>query len=712
MLNLLKNHFGFDQFRPLQEEIINQALLGKDAFVLMPTGGGKSLCYQLPALKMPGLTLVVSPLIALMKDQVDALKANGIAAAFINSSMSSAEIDRTQTKARKGKLKILYAAPERLANPGFQNFLSGLKISLIAIDEAHCISEWGHDFRPDYRNLKMLRNIFSGVPVMALTATATEKVREDIIFQLSLGQAKIFISSFNRPNLTYAVLPKKDSYDQLIKILREHKNEAVIIYCFSRKNTENLAADLRKEGFSALAYHAGLESGKRKNNQEKFIHDEARIIVATIAFGMGIDKPDVRLVVHYNLPKSIEGYYQETGRAGRDGLPSRCVLFYSFGDTIKQQFFIRQIEEDRERDNAYKKLNQMVEYCELSACRRRHLLSYFGEEYESEKCGGCDACLSPKAEFDATVISQKILSAIVRTGERFGASYIIDVLTGSKNKKISERGHQKLSVFGIVPDFSKEELRNIIGQLVSKKLIAKTGDEYPVLGLGRRGKEFIEKREEISLYKPVVGAESSQKSEALAVEYDRELFDKLRLLRKKIADEKGVPPFVVFGDLALTQMASYFPQSEDSFSKISGVGEEKLKQYGKIFTDAVQSHAKENNLAEKNIPAGKPAVKRRLMRAGSTYQETKNMLLQKMSVEKIAKAREMTVGTITAHTEKLVGTGDKIDISHLRPPAEKLEKIKSAFQKSGGTALSPVREILGEEFSYDELRVARLFLKA
>ncbi|MFA5926490.1 MAG: DNA helicase RecQ [Parcubacteria group bacterium] len=710
MLNLLKTHFGFDQFRPLQEEIISQTLLGKDAFVLMPTGGGKSLCYQLPALALPGLTLVVSPLIALMKDQVDSLRANGIPAEFVNSTLSPLEIDRVQAEARMGKVKILYAAPERLANPGFQNFLSGLKISLIAIDEAHCISEWGHDFRPDYRNLKILRNIFPGVPVMALTATATKKVREDIISQLSLGQAKIFISSFNRSNLSYAVLPKKDSYDQLIKILREHKNEAVIIYCFSRKGAENLAADLRDEGFRALSYHAGLESGKRRTNQEKFIHDEARIIVATIAFGMGIDKPDVRLVIHYNLPKSIEGYYQETGRAGRDGLPSKCVLFYSYGDTVKQQFFIRQIEQERERENAYRKLNQMVEYCELSACRRRHLLSYFGEEYESEKCGGCDVCLSPKVEFDAAVISQKILSAIVRTGERFGANYIIDVLTGAKNKKISERGHQELSVFGIVKDFSKEELRNIIGQLVSKKLIAKTGDEYPVLALGECGKDFLKKREKISLFKPDSGAELSQKGDAIETDYDRELFDQLRLLRKKIADEKGVPPFVVFGDLALTQMASYFPQSEDSFSKISGVGEEKLKQYGKIFTEIIKIHAKQNNLSEKNIPLKRTASERRLKRAGSTYQETKKLLLQKMSVEKMAKAREMTIGTITAHIEKLAASGEEIDIEYLRPSAKKLKKITRAFQESGGTALSPVRQILGEEFSYDELRLARLFI--
>jgi ATP-dependent DNA helicase RecQ len=712
MLNLLKTHFGFDGFRPLQEEIIGQALSGRDAFVLMPTGGGKSLCYQLPALKMSGLTLVVSPLIALMKDQVDALRANGIAAAFINSTLNPMEIDKVQTEAQTGKLKILYAAPERLANASFQNFLASLKLSLIAIDEAHCISEWGHDFRPDYRNLKVLRKIFPNVPVMALTATATEKVRADIISQLSLEQAQIFISSFNRPNLSYAVLPKKNSYDQLIEILQQHKNESVIVYCFSRKETENLAAYLRAEGFSALAYHAGLESGKRRTNQEKFIRDEARIIVATIAFGMGIDKPDVRLVVHYSLPKSIEGYYQETGRAGRDGLASRCVLFYSYGDIAKQQFFIRQIEEENERENAYKKLNQMVEYCELASCRRSRLLSYFGEKYKLEKCDGCDVCLSPKAKFDATVISQKILSAILRTGERFGANYIIDILTGARNKKIAERGHQRLSVFGIADDFSKDELRNIVGQLIGKNMIVKTGEEYPVLAVGERGKVFLKNRESILLQKPESARGAVRKGAGFEADYDRVLFDELRTLRKNIADEKGVPPFVIFGDLALIQMATYFPQSVESFAKISGVGEEKLKQYGKILTEAIRAYAKQNNLSEKNMPAGKPASARRAIRVGSTYQETKELVLRKMSIDEIAKMRKMTAGTITSHIEKLAVAGEEIDIEHLRPPVKKMEKIKLAFQKSGGTALSSVREILGEEFSYDDLRLARLFLKA
>ena len=596
--------------------------------------------------------------------------------------------------------------------PEFQHFLQKIDVSLIAIDESHCISEWGHDFRPDYRNLKMLRNMFPAVPVMALTATATQKVREDIICQLSLQKAKIFTSSFNRPNLSYAVLPKKNSYDQLINIFREHRNEAAIIYCFSRKDTEHLAADLRQEGFKALPYHAGLESEARRTNQEKFIRDEAQIIVATIAFGMGIDKPDVRLVIHYHLPKSIEGYYQETGRAGRDGLPSRCMLFYSAADAIKQQYFIRQIEDEAERKNAYRKLDQMVEYCELATCRRAHLLAYFGEDYHQERCDGCDMCFSPQEDFDATIISQKIMSAIIRTGQRFGINYIIDVLVGAKNKKILERDHHELSVYGIVDDFSKEDLRRIVSQLVYKNLIVKSGDEYPILELSPRGQDFLKQRQEIRLPKPKAIAKLSQPSEAVETEYDRDLFEQLRRLRKELADEQGIPPFVVFGDLALRQMAAYLPQSEENFSRISGVGQEKLKRYGKIFTEVIQTYAEENNLSEKDVPVKRSARPQRSNRLGSTYRETKELVRQKMSIEKMASLRGLAAGTIAAHIEKLVSSGEKIDINYLRPPVEKFETIKAAFQKSGGTALSPVLEMLGEPFTYAELKIARLFIKS
>jgi ATP-dependent DNA helicase RecQ len=710
MLNLLKTQFGFDQFRPLQEEIIGCVMAQRDAFVLMPTGAGKSLCFQLPALKLPGVTLVVSPLIALMKDQVDALKADGIPAEFINSTLSRPEIDRIQTAALKGNIKILYAAPERLALPEFQHFLQQINISLIAIDESHCISEWGHDFRPDYRNLKMLRTMFPAVPAMALTATATRKVREDIICQLSLEKAKIFTSSFNRPNLSYAVLPKKDSYDHLINVIREHRNEPAIIYCFSRKDTQHLAADLRREGFKALPYHAGLENDARRINQEKFIRDQAQIIVATIAFGMGIDKPDVRLVIHYHLPKSIEGYYQETGRAGRDGLPSQCLLFYSPGDASKQKHFIRQIEDEAEQKNAYGKLQQMVEYCELATCRRAHLLAYFGEAYPQERCGGCDICFSPQEDFDATIISQKIMSAIIRTGQRFGMNYIIDVLIGARNKKILERDHHELSVYGIVDDFSKEDLSRIVGQLVAKKLIIKSGDEYPTLALSPLGQEFLKQRQEIHLPKFESIGKLSQPSDAVEAGYDRDLFEHLRLWRKTIAAEKGVPPYVIFSDLTLRQMAFYLPQSEDNFSRISGVGDEKLNQYGKILTEIIQTYARENNRSEKEVPVKRSARPQRPERLGSTYRETQELIRKKMSIEEMASKRGLEAGTIASHIEKLLNAGEQIDIEYLRPPVEKFETIKAAFKKSGGAAMSPVRGMLGEQFSYEDLRIARLFI--
>ena len=541
-LAILKARFGYDSFRALQEEIIGNVLGRRDSLALMPTGGGKSLCYQLPALIFDGITLVISPLIALMKDQVDALNANGIAARFINSSLSASEIEHVQAQVRRGLVKILYVAPERLALPAFRRFLHSLNLSLIAVDEAHCISEWGHEFRPDYRNLRQLRQDFPAVPVIALTATATERVREDIIGQLDLQQGQVFLSSFNRANLSYSVQPKASSWGQLMSLLQQRRSQSTIIYCFSRQETEDLARDLNARGLSARPYHAGLDPEVRRRTQEDFIRDRVPIIVATIAFGMGIDKPDIRLVVHYSLPRSLEGYYQETGRAGRDGLPSECVLFYSYADKARQDYFINQIEDAVEQRNARQKLAMMVEFAQAPSCRRRLILEYFGEQWPEENCGGCDVCLESRDEFDATEIAQKILSAVVRTGERFGANHIIQVLSGSREKRILELGHDRLSVYGIAKDVGRPELREIIGQLQARRLLVRSGGDYPTLAVTDGGRQLLQGRQSVTLplprtayagYAPGNGPNLGG-SPAAPMEYDEVLFEELRALRRRL----------------------------------------------------------------------------------------------------------------------------------------------------------------------------------
>ena len=507
---VLKTHFGYDSFLPLQEEIISHTLAGNDGLVLMPTGGGKSLCYQLPAMCLRGMTLVVSPLIALMKDQVDALNANGIAARFINSSLTASEIELAQSQASRGMVKILYAAPERLAVSGFRRFLQSVDLSLIAVDEAHCISEWGHEFRPDYRNLRQLRADFPHVPVIALTATATTRVRQDIVDQLALQRGRVFLSSFNRANLTYSVETKEGFWGKLLSLLHAHTGESAIIYCFSRRETEELADDLNDRGLLARPYHAGLEPETRRRTQEDFIHDRVPIIVATIAFGMGIDKPDIRLVVHHSLPKSLEGYYQETGRAGRDGLPSDCVLFYSRADRAKQDYFINQLEDHQEQQNARQKLSQMVEFAEIPVCRRKSLLAYFGEEWEQDNCGACDVCLGAGDEFDATEIAQKTLSAVVRTGERFGALHVARVLRGSREKRVLELGHDRLSVYGIGKDYTEDQLREVMGLLQARGLLARNEGEYATLAVSQRGRDFLKGREKLSLPHLKSGADAAR----------------------------------------------------------------------------------------------------------------------------------------------------------------------------------------------------------
>ncbi len=584
---ILRKYFGYPEFRPLQKDIIIDVLKRKDVLVLMPTGGGKSLCYQYPSLLFNGLTIVVSPLISLMKNQVDSLKSNGIEAAYINSSLNYDEIKNIKSDVEKNKIKLLYISPERLTIQSFSAFLRGLKISLFAVDEAHCISEWGHDFRPEYRQLKIIRDLFPHLPIIALTATATPKVQEDIIAQLSLKDCKRYIASFNRKNLVYSVVPKEEAFLQIVQFLKKRPGESGIVYCSSRKTVDSLSEKLKQSGYRVLPYHAGLSQNIRTTNQEKFIKDDVDILVATIAFGMGIDKPNIRFVMHYDLPKNLESYYQETGRAGRDGLKSDCMLFYSYGDRQKVEYFINQIGNERERQIAQNKLRDMINFCETSVCRRKLLLGYFGEEFKESNCTSCDNCLNPKEKIDASSEVYTIISCIEELGERFGISYVVDMLTGSKSQRLLQNGHTSLKSYASGKGKPKKVWRVFIRELIQLGYLNIEG-EYPVLKLNQKSRAFHSIGEKIFLTKPDE-IEKAVKIEHDA-EYDAGLFETLRILRKTLADAENYPPYIIFNDASLKQMATLCPCNLDEFRKITGVGDKKLKKYGALFISEINRY--------------------------------------------------------------------------------------------------------------------------
>ena len=728
MLDLLKTHFGYDTFLPHQEEIISSVMEGGDAFVLMPTGGGKSLCYQLPALAMGGLTLVVSPLIALMKDQVDGLCANGIPAGFINSSLTQSQIGQVAAMARQDRFRILYVAPERAVLPEFRDFLAQLSVKLIAIDEAHCVSHWGHDFRPAYRELKTLREVCPNAPAIALTATATKPVRDDILSQLGLRQPGVFISSFNRPNLSYAVQPKQQSIDPLLALLEKHRGESAIIYCMTRKTTEEMAHTLSRHGFDAEAYHAGLEPDARRAVQDRFIRDETSIVAATIAFGMGIDKPDIRLVVHYDLPKNLEGYYQETGRAGRDGMPSECVLFYSYADKAKQDYFIDQVEDLEERERSRQRLNQMVAFCRLTICRRKYVLGYLGEEWPESNCGNCDVCLCPREEYDATEIAQKMLSAVIRTGERFGAGHVIRVLLGAGTKRVQELGHDKLSVFGVADRHSLDELRQLTDALLDEGFLSSSRGQYPTLQVTPRGREFLKARDSLILTRPVaqnrdpayLGPDSSSRGRSArqgrnlpsdtngSAPYDEGLFRELSALRRRISDERNVPAYVVFSDNSLRDMARKVPLTLQDFAKISGVGEAKLRDLAQPFLEVINYYAKANGVlrATDAEPSGMEEKRPRIV--GQSFLETGRIISDGATITEAAEQRGLAETTILGHLERLVKEGEDVYVGHLLPSPERTKAITEAFDALGYGLLRPVFDELGGAVSYEELRLVRM----
>jgi len=708
----LKTVFGFRAFRPNQESIVNNILDRRDVFAVMPTGGGKSLCYQLPAKLMAGTAVVISPLISLMKDQVDAARGNGISAAFINSSMSAREASDTYRQLRAGKIDLLYIAPERFAMPHFLDELKNITLSFFAIDEAHCISEWGHDFRPDYLSLSNIVQMFPGTPLATFTATATCKVQEDIIRKLSLRSPHIIRASFNRPNLFYQVQRKSAVNPQLLEFLKEHPNESGIIYRTTRDSVMETADFLASEGISALPYHAGLTSEERNRNQEAFNRDDVSVMVATIAFGMGIDKSNVRFVIHGDLPKNIEGYYQETGRAGRDGEPALCLLFFSRGDIPKIRYFINQIADDSERSVAAEKLNRMVGLASHNVCRRKQLLKFFGEEYPADNCAACDICLGGTEEVDITIDAQIIMSAMLRSGEWFGIGHIIDIVTGADTKRIRNLRHNQIKTYGAGRHHDKNHWRSLVDELLAQDIIRQEGDRYPVLKLTPKGSEVLFGKTRLTALKR---EETRAVRESAGLErYDKILFEKLRAVRKEIAEEEQVPPFVIFSDKTLHEMCRCYPSSLSEMKKISGVGEVKLKRYATVFLAGIKKHLDEHpeisNTNTSSLAPGSMEVKRRQDKNPSqTIEETYALFKKGLSLEDVAGLRSLAPSTIAGHLERLIREGRDIDIDRLIDPVKR-DKIEKLFLTLRQWNLSPVVENSAGEVTYEEARIVRAFL--
>lgn len=706
-LDILKHRFGYDSFRMEQEAIIATVTSSRDCVVLMPTGGGKSLCYQIPALMMDGIAIVISPLIALMKDQVDALRANGVEAAFLNSTQTTAEQVEVFRKARSGELKLLYVAPERLLQSGeqFFEFLRGIRISLFAIDEAHCISSWGHDFRPEYLRLAKLKESFPKTPVIALTATADRLVRRDIIERLNIPGAERFVSSFNRPNIFYAVEPKKKAYLRLLDFLSTRRDESGIIYCLSRQSVEDLAADLREEGYNALAYHAGLNKEERDKNQQLFINDEAKIVVATIAFGMGIDKSNVRFVVHMDLPKNIESYYQETGRAGRDGLKSDALMFFTWADVTKLKSFA-EVEGNREQtDIMLKKLNQMGEFGDLRTCRRKFLLNYFSEQTDEENCGNCDNCLTEIETFDGTIIAQKALSAVYRTGQRFGLTYVIDLLRGSESQKIRDE-HKNLKTFGVGSDVPANAWFEHFKDLIAQGFLAQSDGKYPVITLTEKSGDVLSGKVNVELTKARVRDEKRRTSD-LDVKYEQVLFEELRRLRGVFAKAENLPPYIIFSDATLIEMAAWLPLTEADMRRIMGVGDLKWQKYGRDFLAEIRKYCDKHNLETRShLKQSSKARKVRTRRGPdkrSTFEVSLDMFREGKSIDEIARERDLTCGTIEGHLAIFIPMG-KVQLDEL-VAKEKIDPIRNAIEKIGSLdVLGPIKTELGDDFTYGEIR--------
>ena len=712
-VEVLQNTFGFNQYRPPQEEVVNTLLEGQDALVIMPTGGGKSLCYQLPAIVRPGVGVVISPLIALMQDQVDALSQAGVRSSYINSSLSFDEMRVVEQALMAGELDLLYIAPERLIQARTLDLLSQIPIALFAIDEAHCVSQWGHDFRKDYLSLSLLHERFPAVPRIALTATADAQTREEISIRLALQNARQFVSSFDRPNIQYRITLKENARQQLLRfILAEHPDDAGIVYCLSRKKVDETAKWLRAQGLRALPYHAGLPSETRKENQTRFLREEKIIIVATIAFGMGIDKPDVRFVAHLDLPKSVEAYYQETGRGGRDGLPATAWMAYGLQDVI----MLRQMMANSQANSKFQrqeqqKLESMLGLCEITSCRRHALLHYFGEDSQ-DKCGNCDNCLNPPEVWDGSEASQKALSAIYRTGQRFGAAHLIDVLLGKKNPKVEQFGHDKLSTFGIGTDLDNNQWRSVFRQLMARAYIQLNAEGHGGFQLAEKCRPLLRGESTIYLRKEKREKRGARKKDTRDYNLSNQgsaLWETLRTHRKTRAEKEGVPPYVIFHDATLMEMIEIQPQTLAELSSINGIGSARLEKYGEEFLNLLLKHQKENAGANINQQTDTPKT------LSPTEHESLALFQSGLAIDSICQQRKITPTTLYKHLVSAIALGLLSVQAAVELTNEEIEQIQDLLEshreRNGKIPLTVVFDALNQAYSYDQLRCVRAGMK-
>ena len=705
----LKEVFGYNQFRGKQELIMENILHKKNTFVIMPTGAGKSLCYQLPAISQKGTALVVSPLIALMKNQVDTLNALGVNARFLNSTLSKTEVNKVKKEITNGDLKMLYVAPESLTKEDNIEFLKKAHISFAAIDEAHCISEWGHDFRPEYRKIKTILEQIADIPIIALTATATPKVQLDIQKNLNMEAANVFKSSFNRENLYYEVRPKSQAKKQLIKYLNDRKGKSGVIYCLSRKKVEEIAEFLNVNGFNAAPYHAGLDGNLRMKNQDDFLNEDVDIIVATIAFGMGIDKPDVRFVIHYDTPKSIEGYYQETGRAGRDGLTGDCLMFYSYNDILKLEKFNKD-KPVTEKENAKLLLEEMSNYAESAVCRRKQLLHYFGESF-GDHCGKCDNCTHPKEKFQAKDQVVVALKAVKLTDQRFGMNHLINVIRGAKEKHVTSYGHDKLEIFGIGKDHEKEYWKTVIRQTMLHELLTKDVENIGVLKMNKKGEEYLKKPYAIEFtinheYTDNGDEDNIEKEAVSAKSFDENLFNQLKALRKKVAKSKNLPPYVIFQDPSLEEMATTYPVTNDELAAVNGVGLGKVRKFGKPFLDLIKEYVDENDIITAADVMVKSSVNKSKMKIFIIQQVDK-----KIDLEEIAELKDISFEELIDEIEHICYSGTKLNLDYYLNQIiddEKQEEIMDYFMSAESDKISLAMEEFEDEFAEEDLRLMRI----